>query len=317
MNQPYIENVSEYNWAQLDQMLLEPLPESEKKSEFIAVASQSYLQDAWRRFKQSKVAVFSLIYLIVIVLLAIFGPLLSPYTYDQQDMLARNAVPSLQHIFGTDKFGRDIFTRVMYGARISLSVGFLAAFINVVIGIIYGGISGYLGKKVDLVMMRVVDILYSIPSMLYVILIMLVFGSNVFSVIFGICVSSWIGMARIVRSSVLSLKEQEFVMAAQVMGAGNFRILFRHLVLNAIGAIIVTMTFMIPNAIFTEAYLSFLGIGINVPKASWGTLAQDAKFLIDSHPIQIIWPVGAICITMFALNFIGDKLSDALDPKKK
>jgi oligopeptide transport system permease protein len=297
--------------------MFRPLPASEKNSEFIAVKSLTYIQDAWRRFKKSKLAVISLVFLVLLVLLAILGPLLSAYTYDQQDMLHRNANPSIKHIFGTDKFGRDIFTRVMYGARISLTIGFVAAIINVIIGIIYGGVSGYIGGKVDLVMMRLVDILYAIPSMLYVILIMLIFGSNMFSVLLGICISSWIGMARIVRSQVLSLKEQEFVLAAKVLGASNMRILLKHLILNSMAAIIVTMTFMIPNAIFTEAYLSFLGIGISVPKASWGTLAQESKTLIDSYPIQIIWPVGAICLTMFALNFIGDRLSDVMDPKKK
>lgn len=297
--------------------LFSKLPDSEKDSEFIAQESKTYAQDAWMRFKKNKMAMFSLIFMIVIILLAIFGPIISPFAYDKQNLANRNALPAWPHIFGTDNFGRDIFSRVMYGARISLTVGFVAATINLVIGIIYGGISGYLGGKVDLVMMRIVDILYSIPSMLYVILIMLIFGSNMFSVMMGICIASWVGMARIVRSQVLALKEQEFALAAFVIGASRMRILVKHLVLNSINAIIVTMTFMIPSAIFTEAYLSFLGIGISAPKASWGTLAQEAKILIDSHPVQVIWPLAAICLTMFALNFIGDNLSDALDPKKK
>lgn len=301
----------------LPDQLFEKLPDTEKNSEFIAQQSKTYVQDAWSRYKKNKVAMVSLIFMIVIILLAIFGPIVSPFAYDKQDLANRNALPAWPHIFGTDNFGRDIFSRVMYGARISLTVGFVAAAINLVIGIIYGGISGYLGGKVDIVMMRLVDILYSIPSMLYVILIMLIFGSNLYSVIIGICVASWVGMARIVRSQVLSLKEQEFALAAFVIGASKARILAKHLVLNSINAIIVTMTFMIPSAIFTEAYLSFLGIGISAPKASWGTMAQEAKILIDSYPVQVIWPIGAICLTMFALNFIGDSLSDALDPKKK
>lgn len=297
--------------------LFEKLPESEKNSEFIAMESRSYSQDAWYRFKQNKTAVVSLVFLALIVLLAVFGPIISPYPYDKQDFAHRNALPSWQHVFGTDGFGRDIFARVMYGARISLSVGFLAAIINLIIGVIYGGISGYMGGKVDLFMMRVVDILYSIPTILYVILIMLIFGPTMISVLIGICVASWVNMARIVRSQVLSLKEQEFALAAFVLGASKLRILIKHLVLNSMNSIIVTMTFMIPNAIFTEAYLSFLGIGIALPKASWGSLAQEAKMLIDSYPIQVLWPVLAICLTMFAFNFIGDSLTDALDPKKK
>jgi oligopeptide transport system permease protein len=302
--------------ASIDEQMFVTLPDEEKQSEFIAVQSRSFWQDSWHRFKKNKMAVASLIFMIVIILLAILVPLLSPYSYDMQNRANRNAPPSIEHILGTDKFGRDIFVRVMSGARISLLIGFAAAFINLIIGVIYGGISGYVGGRVDNIMMRFVDILYSVPSMLYVILIMLVFGSNLWSVLIGICVSSWVGMARNVRSQVLSLKEQEFALAAKVIGASSMRILLLHLVRNSVAAIIVNMTFMIPNAIFTEAYLSFMGIGISVPKASWGTLAQDAKNLIDTQPLQALWPVLAICLTMFALNFIGDTLSDAMDPKK-
>ena len=297
--------------------LFEKLPESEKNSEFIAIAASTYARDVWHRFKKNRLALFGLVVLIIIILFAILGPIFSPYTYDQQDMLQRNDAPSFAHLFGTDKFGRDIFTRVAFGARISLSVGFAAALINLIIGALYGGVAGYIGGKLDMVMMRFVDILYSIPSILYVILIMLYFGSNMFSVLLGICVSSWVGMARMVRGQVLTLKQQEFALAAQVLGSSRTRILLKHLLVNSMGPIIVTMTFMVPSAIFTEAYLSFLGIGISAPMASWGTLAQDARSLIDSYPVQMMWPVCAICITMFALNFMGDGLSEALDPKKK
>ncbi|MGN7385504.1 ABC transporter permease [Sporosarcina sp. SAFN-015] len=302
---------------ELTKDLFGKLPDKEKNSEFIAVESKSYLADAWTRFRQNKVATISLTVLAIIILLAIFGPILSPYTYDGQDLENTNSPPSSEHIFGTDKFGRDIFVRVMYGARISLTVGFVSAFINLVVGIVYGGISGYTGGRTDMIMMRIIDILYAIPSILYVILIMLLFGPNIISVLVGICLSSWVGMARIVRGQVLSLKQQEFAMAAQVIGASKIRILLKHLILNSMGPILVTMTFIIPDAIFTEAYLSFLGVGIAAPMASWGTLAQDARNVLDSYPIQMFWPVAAICITMFALNFIGDTLNDALDPKKK
>lgn len=295
----------------------EPLPEEEKNAEFIAQESSTYFRDTMRRLMKNKLTVFGMIVLSIVIMFAILGPMFSPYTYDQQDYSALNQLPSLTHLFGTDKFGRDIFTRVCFGARISLSVGFSAAFINLIIGALYGGIAGYVGGYVDMVMMRVVDILYSIPSILYVILIMLIFGSNMFSVLLGICVSSWVGMARTVRTQVLSLKQQEFALAARVLGASRWRILVKHLLVNSMGPIIVTMTFMVPSAMFTEAYLSFLGIGISAPMASWGTLAQDARALIDSHPIQMFWPVAAICITIFSLNFIGDSLSEALDPKKK
>lgn len=295
----------------------EPLPASEKNAEFIAMESKTFLQDAWRNFRRNKLALISLCFIILMCLMAIFVPILSPYTYDGMDGSALNQLPSLQHWFGTDKFGRDIFVRVMFGARISLAVGFAAAGINMVIGIVYGGIAGYIGGKADLIMMRVVDMLYSIPNLLYIILIMLIFGSNMFSVLLGICISSWVGMARLVRTQVMSLKEQEFSLAAFVMGASKSRILFKHLIINSIGPIIVSLTLMVPSAIFQESFLGFVGIGISAPMSSWGTLANDARLVINSYPLQIVWPVLSICLTMLALNFLGDGLGEALDPKKR
>jgi oligopeptide transport system permease protein len=249
--------------------------------------------------------------------MAIFMPMVSRYSYDAQDLMNTNSLPSAEHWFGTDKFGRDIFIRVMYGARISLSVGFAAAAINLVIGIIWGGACGYIGGKFDMIMMRIVDIIYSVPTLLYVILIMLIFGSNIISVLIAICISSWVGLARQVRAQVMTQKEQEYALAARVLGASDSRILFRHLVKNSIGPIIVNTTLMVPSAIFTEAFLSFVGIGISIPMASWGTMANDARSLLVSHPEQMIWPVASICLTMLALNFIGDGLDQALDPKKR
>ncbi|MBQ7086406.1 MAG: ABC transporter permease [Clostridia bacterium] len=297
--------------------LFEPLSEEEKNSEFIAAKSKTYFQDAWTRFKKNKMALVGLGFLVVITILAIFVPALSPYEYDMMDLASSNLMPSLQHPMGTDKFGRDIFVRIMYGARISLSVGFASAFICLFIGIVYGGVAGYIGGKVDMLLMRIVDILYSIPTLLIVILIMLIFGSNIVSILIGLCATSWMGMARLVRAQVLTLKEQEFALAAYVLGASKMRILFKHLIINYMGPIIVNVTLMVPSAIFTEAFLSFVGIGISAPAASWGTLANEARTLIESNPIQIIWPVASICITMLSLNFIGDGVSDAFDPKKK
>lgn len=298
--------------------LFQPLDPSEKNSEFIAAQPRTYLGDAWHRFKENKLALIGLVFLFIMVLMAILVPMLSPYTYDGMDFGAINLMPCLEHPLGTDKFGRDIFVRVMYGARISLAIGFSSAFICLLIGIIYGGIAGYVGGKVDMVMMRLVDILYAIPNLLLVILIMLVFGSNVTSIMIGICLTSWIGMARLVRAQVMSLKEQEFALAAYVLGASRMRILFKHLIINCMGSIIVNLTLMVPSAIFTEAFLSFVGIGISAPAASWGTLANEARSLIESsNPVQIIWPILAICLTMLSLNFIGDGVSDAFDPKKK
>ena len=301
----------------LDDSLFEPLDSSEKNNEFIAIESKTYLQDAWRRFKKNKLALFGLIFLILINLAAIIIPMVSPFTYDGQDLANRNALPNMVHLMGTDKLGRDIMVRVMYGARISLTIGFVAAFLNLIIGVIYGGISGFVGGKVDMVMMRIVDCIYAIPSMLYVILIMMIFGSNMFSVLLGISISSWVGMARQVRSQIQTLKQQEFSMAAFVIGASKKRILFKHMIINCMGQIIVSATLKVPNAIFTEAFLSFIGIGISAPQASWGTLASEARGLVQSYPIQIIWPVAAICLTMLSLNFIGDGFGEALDPKKR
>ena len=294
-----------------------PLPEEERNSEFIAMDSKTYLQDAWGRFKKNKLALVSLVFMAVVILFAVFAPMFSPYTYDGQDLTCRNALPNAAHWFGTDKFGRDIFVRIMYGARISLSVGFAAALLNLVIGVAYGAICGYFGGKVDMILMRLVDIIYSVPTLLYVILIMLIFGSNIFSMLLAIGISSWVGMARLVRGQILTLKEQEYALAAYVIGASKKRIMFKHLIVNCMGPIIVNTTLMVPNAIFTEAFLAFVGIGISIPQASWGTMANDARSLIQSQPIQIIWPVLAICLTMLSLNFIGDGLSEALDPKKK
>lgn len=297
--------------------LFEKLHEHEKNNEFIAVSSKTYLQDAWHSFRKNRLALVSLGFLVVMILLAIFVPILSPYTYDGQDLSARNALPSLAHWLGTDKFGRDIFVRIMCGARISLSVGFAAAFINLVIGVVYGGVCGYFGGKLDMILMRIADIIYAIPSMLYVIMVMLVFGSNIFSVLLAISVSGWIGMARQVRTQVMSLKEREFAQAALVMGASHNRILYKHLIINCIGPIIVNTTLMVPNAIFTEAFLAFVGIGISIPQASWGTMANEARALLQNYPIQMLWPVLAISLTMLSLNFIGDGLNEALDPKKR
>jgi len=297
--------------------LFEALDSGEKDSDFIAVESRTYFQDAWARFRVNRLALTGLVFIALMIFSAIFVPILSPHTYDGQDITLRNAPSSFEHPFGTDKFGRDVFVRVMYGARISLLVGFAAAALNLIVGVVYGSLCGYIGGKIDLTLMRIVDILYAVPSLLYVILIMLVFGSNIFSVLLAISVSSWVGMARQVRAQVLSLKEQEFAQSAYIIGASRPRILFKHLVINCMGPIIVNTTLMVPSAIFTEAFLAFVGIGISIPMASWGTMANEARALMMIHPMQMVWPVAAICLTMLSLHFIGDGLSEALDPRKR
>lgn len=296
--------------------MFELLDESEKNSEFIAIQSKTFVKDSWDRFRKNKLAMAGLVFLTLMVLGAIIVPMVSPYGYSEQNMALRNALPSLEHPFGTDKLGQDILVRVMYGARISLAIGFATAGINLFIGIIYGGISGYVGGKVDMVMMRIIDIIYAVPSLLYVILILMVFGNTIQSMIIAICVTSWIQMARQVRTQVMSLKEMEFALAAKVLGAGHMRILLKHLVVNALGPIIVCLTMMVPNAIFTESFLSFVGIGLEMTIPSWGRLANECRQLIFTYPIQIIWPVAAICLTILSLNFVGDGLGEALEAKR-
>ncbi len=296
--------------------LLGKLEDSEKDSEFIAMEARTFLQDAWRKFKRNKLAVGGGIFLALFVLVIIFGPMLSPYTYDGIDLTNMNASPSLEHPFGTDALGRDLFVRVLYGGRISLTVGFVSALLNLLIGTLYGGTAGYIGGKVDQIMMRFVDIIYSIPTMLYVLLITMVFGSSLGTVITAIAISSWASMARIVRSQVLTLKEQEFTLAANALGASSKRILVKYLLLNSIGPIIVTATLNVPTAVFSEAFLSFVGCGVAIPMASWGTLSSDALPNVLTYPYQLFFPVMAICLSMFALNFIGDGLNSAFDPRR-
>lgn len=307
----------EIDFESLSDELLEPLTDEERNTEEISRESVSYWKSCWRRFRKDKLAMLGLLVLIVMTLFAIFAPIFSPYTYDQTDFLAMLQWPSAKHWFGTDKMGRDIFVRTMYGARISLSIGFVAAGINMVIGVLYGGISGYLGGKVDMVMMRIVDILTGVPSLLYIILIMMFLGSNIQSILIAMCMTYWITTARMVRSQIFTLRGQDFALAAKVIGETKWQILIRHLIPNSMGSIIVTVTFLIPSAIFQEAFLSFLGIGIQVPMASWGTLANDAIEYLFTYPYQMFFPAAAISITIFALNFIGDGLRDALDPRLK
>ena len=297
--------------------MFEKLDDSKKNSEKISYESKTYLADAWNRFKANKLALIGLCFLALMAICSILIPILSKYTYDGQDMANTFAGPSMEHFLGTDRFGRDVLVRIMYGGRISLSVGFSAAIISLLVGVTYGAVAGYIGGKVDMVMMRIVDALYSIPDMLYLIMITVVMGSNFLSIILGICISSWMGMARQVRAQVMTLKEQEFSLAAFVLGASKSRILLKHLIVNSMGPIIVSFSMLVPSSIFYEATLGFLGIGLSAPKASWGTLANDARAMISSQPLQVVWPILAIGLTMLALNFIGDGLGDALDPKKK
>ncbi len=233
------------------------------------------------------------------------------------DIYPSSHVWNSAHLLGTDALGRDILTRLMYGTQVSLTVAFVAAFVNMVIGILYGGISGYIGGNVDMAMMRIVDIISTIPLMLYVILVMVLLGNGLQSIIVALGSVYWVNMARVVRGEVLSLKQQEFVAAAKTIGSSTKTILFKHLIPNAMGPILVTVTMLIPSAIFMEAFLSYLGIGITPPFASLGTMCNDATTGLRSSPHALFIPAALICVIMFAFNFVGDGLRDALDPKLK
>lgn len=277
--------------------------------------SLDFWQDGWRRLKSNPSAMLGLSCLLLLILMAIIGPFLTPYTYYDTHLHLKNLPPSSQFWFGTDELGRDLFTRVWWGARISLLVGILASLIDLVIGVLYGSIAGAASGKTDELMMRICDILYSIPYLLAVILLMVIIGSGITTIIIALTLTGWISMARIVRGQILQIKELDFVKAAEVSGASKFRILWRHLIPNCMGPIIITMTLTIPSAIFAEAFLSFLGLGVQAPIASWGTMANDGLPALRYYPWRLFFPAGFISLTMLSFNLLGDGLRDAFDPK--
>ncbi|MBQ3287322.1 MAG: ABC transporter permease [Firmicutes bacterium] len=277
--------------------------------------SLTYWQDAWYKLRHNPVATVGLCLLIIYVFLAIFAPILSQYDFGQQNAAAKNMKPCAEHLFGTDAAGRDLWVRNWMGARVSLTIGLVVVLINTAIGIIVGGVSGYFGGKVDMIIMRVIDVLYGIPTIILAILLMVVMGPGIGSLIVAMVCVGWISSARLVRGQVLQLKNMEYVMAARTLGASDRRIIFRHMIPNISGIIITNMTMAIPNAIFTEAFLSYIGIGVQAPKCSWGSLAQAASMVYKLYPYQLIIPAFFICTTMLSLNMLGDGLRDALDPK--
>lgn len=283
--------------------------------EQIARPSLSFWKDAWIRLIRNRLAMAGLAVLILVSLLSLLAPIFSPYTFSDQFLDQVGRPPSATHWFGTDDLGRDLWTRVWMGGRISLFIGVTAAVIEMGIGILYGGLMGYLGGRVDDIMMRIVEIIYGIPSLLLQILMMVVLGPGVGTIILVFVLTGWIGMARLVRGQVLQLKEQEFVLAARTLGARPLWIIFRHLLPNCMGPILVSVTMGVPAAIFLEAALSFIGLGVPMPLASWGSLANDGYQWMRLFPWTLIFPAAAIALTMLAFNLFGDGLRDALDPR--
>lgn len=285
------------------------------EAEKISKPSLSFWKDVFHRFRKNKLAIVGVVILILLIIMAIFGPYMTGFDYRTNDLANKNQPPSGTHWFGTDDLGRDVFTRTWEGARISIFIGIAAAFVDLTIGVLWGGFAGYKGGRFDEFMMRAADVLYGIPYLLLVILLMVVLGQSVGTMILAMTLTGWVNMARIVRGQTLLLKNQEYVLASRTLGAGTFRIMSKHLIPNAMGPILVTMTLTIPAAIFTEAFLSFLGLGLTPPLASWGTMASDGLPALKYYPWRLLFPATFICLTIFAFNVIGDGLRDALDPR--
>lgn len=294
--------------------------ESAHEREAISSYSLTYMQDAMRRLKKNKVAIVCMVIIVLLTLMSIFAPIFSPFDYREQHYSYTNAAMGTEdggsiHLFGTDKLGRDLFTRIWMGGRVSLSIAIICAIIDLIIGIIYGGVSGYFGGTTDIIMMRILEIINGIPYLIIVILLMMIMPPGMLTIIVAYSLVGWIPMARLVRGQVVSLKRQEFVIAAEALGASPVRIIARHLLPNTLSVVIVRTTLSIPAVIFTEAYLSYLGLGIQLPLCSWGSLAQAGIENFRLYPFQLIIPAICISLTMLAFNLFGDGLRDAFDPR--
>ena len=275
----------------------------------------SLWSDAWRRLLANKAAVAGGVILLVLIFLAIFAPWIAPHSYSYQNLELGAQPPSSEFFLGTDTLGRDLFSRILYGARVSLLVGFVATSVALVIGVSWGIVAGYFGGRIDSVMMRIVDVLYGLPFIIFIILLMVIFGRNIWLLFGAIGAVEWLTMARIVRGQVLTVKTQEYVLAAQAMGVSNLQMFRKHIYPNILGPIAVYATLTIPQVMLLEAFLSFLGLGIQPPMSSWGTLIRYGVESMEEYSWLLIYPGLTFTITLFALNFFGDGLRDALDPK--
>jgi oligopeptide transport system permease protein len=301
---------------------------AEIMAQAVAVKGRSLWVDARRRLFRNRAAMAGIILLALITMMALLAPLLSVYAYDEinYDIVAcaPNWWPSGaacnaggSHWFGTDAVGRDLFVRVLYGARVSLAVGLVATLVSLLIGVIYGAMAGYLGGRIDDLMMRIVDILYSLPFIFFVIILMVIFDRNFFLLFVAIGAVEWLTMARIVRGQTLSIKQKEFIEAARAGGVGSFAIIRRHIIPNVVGPVVVYVTLTVPGVILTESFLSFLGLGIQEPLTSWGVLISDGANQMETAPWMLIFPSLFMAVTLFCFNFIGDGLRDALDPRDR
>ena len=301
-------------YEEIDSSKFKLISSDDKSSEFIARPVVTYWSDAWRRFRANKAAMVAFVLLILLTVMVLIGPIISGYSF-KEAVGEPNQFPSSKFWFGTDEIGRDLFTRLWKGGRISIFIGIVGALISTVIGSIYGAVSAYAGGKVDVVMMRIVEILSSIPYLLLVIVLRLVLKSNgLGTLILAMTITGWCGLARLVRGQILSLKRKDFIMAADVLGVSRRDIVVRHLIPNTINVILVSISFDIPGYIFGEAFLSYLGLGVQAPNTSWGAMAASAQQVFQFYPYQLIFPALLIGLTMLAFTLLGDGLRDALDP---
>lgn len=276
---------------------------------------RSLWQDALHRLLKNKMAVIGFSYLVFQTLVAVFAPFIAPHDYSSINLMYGAQPPSFEHFFGTDMLGRDLFTRVIYGSRISLMVGVLATSVSIIVGVFYGAISGYIGGRLDNLMMRFVEVLYALPFMFFVIILMVFFGRDIYLLFIALGLIQWLTMARVVRGQVISLKNKEYIDAARTMGVSDLKIITKHIIPNVIGPITILATLTVPGVILEEAFLSFLGLGVQEPMSSWGTLISDGANAVESYPWMLIYPCITLMLTLLALNFFGDGLRDALDPK--
>lgn len=289
----------------------------ESEKEHIAHPSLTAFQEGWLRLKKNKAAVASLFTLIVIGLLALLAPVFSAYSYKETNYDIIYQVPSITHLFGTDQFGRDLWVRTWMGTRISLLIAFVAAFLDLTVGVVYGAVSALIGGKVDAVMQRFIEILVGIPHLIIVILLMMIMPAGIWTIVVALSITGWVNMARLVRAEILKLKNQEFVLAARVLGTSTSRIIWKHLIPNTVGVIVINAMFTIPSAIFTEAFLSFIGIGMQEPKASLGVLINNGYQVLRNFPHVLIFPAIVIVLIMVCFSILGDGLRDALDPRMR